>query len=71
MSHRVRIYMISDQEIEICGEPVNVHDIESILVDGNGVIKSWSKISEQDLNLKSGEPSTRGPSIAGSGFNPN
>ena len=38
MSHRVEVGMIADQEIDINGKRINVHDIEIIVVDGNGLI---------------------------------
>ncbi len=38
MSHTVDIKMIADQEIEIGEVVVNVHNIETIRVNGDGVI---------------------------------
>ena len=38
MSHTVNIKMIADQEIEIGETSVNVHDIEAIKVNAEGVI---------------------------------
>lgn len=38
MSHTVIVSMIADQEIEIAGKMVNIHDIDSIIVNADGVI---------------------------------
>lgn len=38
MSHTVTVKMIADQEIYINHQIVNIHDIESIVVDSRGVI---------------------------------
>ena len=38
MSHTVTIKLIADQEIEIQGIRVNIHELQSILVNGTGVI---------------------------------
>ena len=38
MSHSVSITMTADQEIDIQGRKVNIHDIRSIVVNGDGVI---------------------------------
>ncbi len=38
MSHSVKVIMIADQEIEVDGEEVNIHDIYSIVVDSRGKI---------------------------------
>lgn len=38
MSHTVKVNMTSDQEIEVAGEKVNVHDIDTVFVDPSGRI---------------------------------
>ena len=38
MSHTITIKLIADQEIEVQGKEVNIHDIETIYVDGCGKI---------------------------------
>jgi len=38
MSHKVGVTLIADQEIDICGRRVNIHDIMSIIVDADGKI---------------------------------
>jgi len=38
MSHTTKISMISDQEIRINGQDINIHDIKTIIVDSNGQI---------------------------------
>ncbi len=38
MSHSVSVTMIADQEIEIGGKVVNIHDIKHIIVDAQGRI---------------------------------
>ena len=38
MSHSVKVTLIADQEIKVRGRDVNVHDIKSIIVDGEGRI---------------------------------
>lgn len=50
MSHTTEVKMIADQEIEICGKIVNIHDILSITVNSKGKItnafiegKGWLK----------------------------
>ena len=39
MGHTVTVVMIADQYINISGKECNVHDIETIHVDRNGVIQ--------------------------------
>ena len=36
--HTVGVRLIADQEIDIGGKTVNVHDIESVIVSSSGVI---------------------------------
>jgi len=43
MSHTVQVNLIADQEIKINGEEVNVHDIESIFLNSDGVISCITK----------------------------
>ena len=38
MSHLIDVRMVADQEIEICGRKVNIHNIHSIQVNSVGVI---------------------------------
>ena len=38
MSHSAYIKLIADQEVIILGDTVNIHDIESITIDGSGKI---------------------------------
>lgn len=38
MSHTVAIKMIADQEIEIREKKINIHDIEAIIVNADGII---------------------------------
>jgi len=38
MSHSVEVTLIADQEFEIQGRKVNIHDIKTIIVDGQGII---------------------------------
>ena len=38
MSHSVSVTLVADQEIEIQGKVVNIHDIANIVVNGKGVI---------------------------------
>jgi len=49
MSHSVGVTLIADQEIEIQGRQVNIHDIKSILVDSEG------KIADAYLEPEPGE----------------
>lgn len=49
MSHSTRVTLIADQEIEIQGRRVNVHDIRSIVVDSEG------KITDAYLETEPGE----------------
>lgn len=39
MSHSVKVTIIADQEIEINGKIVNIHDIKIIVLDSFGKIK--------------------------------
>ena len=47
MSHTVEVKMISDQEIEMCGETINIHDIKSIQVNNKGVICGFTKLNDE------------------------
>jgi len=38
MSHTEMVNLIADQEIELCGVKVNIHDIVSVEVDNTGKI---------------------------------
>ena len=38
MSHTVTVKLIADQEIEVQGKEVNIHDIETVYINGDGVI---------------------------------
>ena len=38
MSHSVKVTLIADQEILLFGFPMNIHNIESLTLDGGGVI---------------------------------
>ncbi len=38
MSHTVKVNLIADQEIEVDGQEVNIHDIRTITVDTDGRI---------------------------------
>lgn len=38
MSHTTEVKMIADQEIEIAGQEVNIHNIKTIYVNANGLI---------------------------------
>ncbi len=47
MSHTVEVKMIADQEIEIAGKKVNIHDIQTIVVDGRGkIINAFATIKK-------------------------
>ena len=46
--HTVKVYMIADQEIKINNKIVNVHDLYSIIVDDDGVIKEYHKIDRKE-----------------------
>lgn len=48
MSHSVNVTLIADQFIEVAGEEVNVHSLETIRVDGHGQIVSFV---ERDKNV--------------------
>ena len=39
MSHSVKVTIIADQEIEINGKIVNIHDIKTLVLDSFGKIK--------------------------------
>lgn len=39
MSHSAKITLIADQEIKILGEIINIHDINTLVLDENGKIK--------------------------------
>ena len=41
MSHSIVVTLIADQEIFLCGVKINVHDIESVKLDGMGRIVSF------------------------------
>jgi len=44
MSHRVAVYMIADQDIEINGQDVWIHELRTIIVDGHGqIVDYWLK----------------------------
>lgn len=49
MSHSVEVTLIADQEIEIQGRRVNIHNIKSIIVDSEG------KITDAYLEPEPGE----------------
>ena len=47
MSHRVTINMIADQEISIMGKNINIHDIDTIIVNDDGqIVETWLKKEE-------------------------
>ena len=42
MSHSVKVTLIADQEIELIGETINIHDLEVILLDAKGDIVGYT-----------------------------
>jgi hypothetical protein len=40
--HTVKIAVLADQEVVICGYAVNIHDLVVIQIDGQGRIVSFS-----------------------------
>lgn len=42
--HTTKLTVIADQEIEINGETVNIHDLRSITLDSDGRIVDYSLI---------------------------
>ena len=41
MSHSVKVNLIADQIIRLCGDEVNVHDIDAVVLDDWGIITSY------------------------------
>ena len=37
----MKVNLIADQIIRLCGDEVNVHDIESVILDDRGIITSY------------------------------
>ena len=48
MSHTVKVTMIADQNIFVQGVDYNIHDIKTIIVDEEGVIKEVYLWGEDD-----------------------
>ncbi len=49
MSHSAEVTMVSDQEIYLRGEAINVHDIKSIMVDAECRIQGISLYSDEHI----------------------
>ncbi len=43
MSHSVKITLIADQEIELLGDMVNIHDLTTLILDENGKVIEYYK----------------------------
>ena len=51
--HSVKLTVIADQEIEINGQAVNIHDLRSITLDGCGRIVDYSvKRDDETLHVR-------------------
>ena len=50
--HSVKITLIADQEIRLLGNTINIHDIESIIVNGAGEIISYYERTECGIAVK-------------------
>ena len=48
MSHTVKVNVIANQEITLCGDVVNIYNIQSIFLDENGMIDSYAIIPHED-----------------------
>jgi hypothetical protein len=48
MSHSVKVTIIADQEIELLGKVVNIHDILSISLDEHGKIIEFTSFDDND-----------------------
>ena len=51
MSHTVKVTMRADQEIYIKGKEVNIHDIQTIYVDGEGLIVDYQPMTKQEPQM--------------------
>jgi len=56
MSHSVKVILIADQEIELLGEEVNIHDLKTIYLDSRGKIIEYALFPPN----KAIEPTARG-----------
>lgn len=70
MSHTVGIYLVADQEINILGRRINIHDLQTINLDSEGRITDaylnpttppghkrfigWLSKENQNINCKGG-----------------
>lgn len=43
MSHSVKITLIADQEIELLGSIVNIHDLATLFLDERGRVREYHK----------------------------
>lgn len=42
MSHTTTVTLIADQEIELCGETINIHDLKTIIMSGDGKVVEYT-----------------------------
>ena len=52
MSHTVKINLTADQEINILGDTINIHDLETIFLDGDGKIIRYHKAEDTNKHGK-------------------
>ena len=45
MSHAVEVKIIADQFINILGQEINIHDLERIVLDGQGNIVEFTALN--------------------------
>ena len=38
MSHSVKVTIVADQEINICGKEINIHDLKALILDSYGQV---------------------------------
>jgi len=43
MSHSVQVTLIADQYVQLLGKEVNVHDLDTITLDNDGVVASFQE----------------------------
>ena len=51
MSHTVTVKLIADQVIEVDGAEVNIHDIETVIVNDTGVIERVYLKKDEDTDV--------------------
>lgn len=51
MSHSVKVTLIADQVITLQGYEVNVHDIQSVVLNGTGCIIGFALWDDKELRV--------------------